>query len=309
MQKKSAAPARRLFVAVSLPALLAGAPALAQQAADSPQTTWSLSATTAQQFGADLDSGGDVEASRVSLNASAARRIDSRFEAGMNLSYQFDDWTFGNPAAFGNVAPWGDIHRAGIGLRLGYAGENGWRYALAPSVQWAGESGADADDGFIYGAVASATKAFTPRLTLGMGLAVFRDIKETEFFPYLAVNWNITDRLKLANPFAAGPAGPGGLELSYALNNGREVGFGAAFRRYRFALDTNGPSVGGIGEAESIPVFLRVSQDLGKASRLDFYAGAMFNGKLTVEFPNDAGEISEDYDTAPFIGITLGTRF
>jgi hypothetical protein len=227
----------------------------------------------------------------------------------MNLSNQFDDWKFGNPAAFGNVAPWGDIHRAGVGLRLGYAGENGWRYALAPSVQWAGESGANTGDGFIYGAVASATKTFSPRLTLGMGLAVSRDIEQTDFFPYLAVSWNITDRLKLANPLAAGPAGPGGLELSYALNNGCEVGFGAAFRRYRFALDKNGPSGGGIGEAESIPVFLRASQNIDKATRLDFYAGAMFNGKLTVEFSNGAGEISEKYGTAPFIGITLGTRF
>jgi hypothetical protein len=298
-----------MIPAVSLAALLAGPPALAQDMAEAPRTVWSLSATTAHQLGADLDSGGEVGLSRAWLNASATRRLDARYEAGVNLSYQFDDWSFDDPAAFGNRAPWGDIHRAGLGLRLSYAGENGWRYNFSPSVQWAGESGADTGDGFVYGAMAFATKAFSPRLTLGMGLAVFQDIEETRFFPFLAVNWNITDRLKLANPFPAGPAGPGGLELSYALDNGREVGFGAAFRSYRFALDANGPSSGGIGEAESIPVFLRASQKLGKATRLDIYAGAMFNGKLTVELPNGAGEISEKYGTAPFIGITLGTRF
>jgi hypothetical protein len=35
----------------------------------------------------------------------------------------------------------------------------------------------------------------------------------------------------------------------------------------------------------------------------------MVAGKLSVEYPNGGGKISEDYGTAPFVGITFGARF
>ena len=299
----------RMILAVAIPVLFSGLTAQAQQPASDPKTSWSLSITPAHQFSANLDAGGDVQVSRVSLAASAMRQIDPDLQVGMNLSYQFDDWKFGNPAAFGNVAPWTEIQRAGVGLKIGYAVNDNWQLSLAPSVQWAGESGAKWADALTYGAVVAATRTFRTGLTLGMGAAVFHDLDETTFYPYLAVSWNITDRLKLSNPPGAGPAGPGGLELSYALNNGRELGFGAAYRRYRFRLDKNGPSLGGIGEADSIPIFFRVSQSLDKSARIDLYAGAMMAGKLSVEYPNGGGKIFEDYGTAPFVGITFGARF
>ena len=56
----------------------------------------------------------------------------------------------------------------------------------------------------------TASKVFSPRLTLGLGAAVFHRIDETEVFPFPVIDWQIDDRWKLMNPFEAGPAGGAG---------------------------------------------------------------------------------------------------
>ena len=51
---------------------------------------------------------------------------------------------------------------------------------------------------------AAGTRIFSPDLVFGVGAGVFRQIDETKVFPFLVVNWKITDRLRLGNPLQAG---------------------------------------------------------------------------------------------------------
>lgn len=102
---------------------------------------------------------------------------------------------------------------------------------VAPSVQWSYEDGASASDAQIYGAVAIASKVFSPTLTLG------------------------------------------------------------------------------IGEATAIPLFLRISRDFTPKTRLDFYAIALVNGKLTLKSPGGDDVVSENYKTAPALALSLRHRF
>ena len=160
----------------------------------------------------------------MQVGANVTRQFTPEFAAGLSLRYDYQDWKWDDPAAFGGAAPWSKLNAPVIGLNLSYAIAPDWRLGFNPAVEWSGESGANAGDSLSYGAVLSATRIFSPDLVLGVGAGVFRQIDETKVFPFLVVNWKITDRLRLGNPLQAGPAGGAGLELAYALSDRWEAG-------------------------------------------------------------------------------------
>jgi hypothetical protein len=282
--------------------------ALAQGARPGDVTT-SMSITGLNQFDADLDRGGAFHWGGVQVGASVTRQFTPAFAAGLSLRYDYQDWKWDNPAAFGGSAPWSKLNTPVVGLNLSYAIAPDWRLGFNPSVEWSGESGANAGDSLSYGAVLSATRIFSPDLVLGVGAGVFRQIDETKVFPFLVINWKITDRLRLGNPLQAGPAGGAGLELAYALSDRWEVGGGGSYRSYRFRLKDDGPVPGGIGENKFVPVFARLSYIFAPGTRADFYAAAFVNGKLTVTGADGSDLYSDEYKTAPAIGLTLSHRF
>jgi hypothetical protein len=152
------------------------------------------------------------------------------------------------------------------------------------------------------------SRRFSPTLTLGAGAAVFRQLDDTKTFPFIAIDWEMNVQWTLTNPFSAGPMGGAGLELTFDPGNGWEAGFGGAYRSYQFRLDRDGPVPDGIGEQRFIPLFVRLSRDFG-ASSLDLYAAALVNGRLTVKNANGIELASEDYGTAPALGLSFRHRF
>jgi len=260
-------------------------------------------------FDTDLDSGGTFSWGSVRAAGGMLRQFTPQFAAGFSVSYEYQDWTFTNPAAFGGAIPWNNINRPRLAAPMFYTPAEDWVIGFIPSVGWSYENGASANDALEYGAVVTASKVFSPRLTLGLGAAVFHQIYETKVFPFPVIDWQIDDRWKLMNPFEAGPAGGAGLELNYAFNDRWEMGLGGSYRSYLFRLSRDGPVGNGIGENNFVPAFLRLSYHGGKDFQLDIYAAALTGGKLTVK--NASGnDISNDpYKTAPALGMTLQTRF
>ncbi len=292
------------------PVLLAGFAGLAVAQTLPPGSTVSSASLTALgQFDTDLDSGGNFGWYGAYATGSVLRQFTPQFAAGITLRYDYEQWRFGNPTAFGGQAPWSNVNRPQVGASAVFSPADGWRIVLAPSVEWAYENGADTADATIYGAVAIASRTFSPSLTLGIGAAVYRQLYETKAFPFLAIDWKIDDRWRLSNPLPAGPGGGAGLELSYKVSDAWETGFGGAYRSYRFRLDQAGPTPDGIGEQRMIPLFLRISRLLDRQSRLDFYAAALVNGRLSVKNPEGNDISSEDYATAPVLGVTFQHRF
>jgi hypothetical protein len=272
-------------------------------------TVSSTSLTGITQFETDLDAGGSFRWAGGIAAASLLRQFTPQFAAGLSLQYDYQQWSFGNPAKFGGTAPWRDINMPQIGATFIYAPTEDWTIIVSPSVEWAYANGASASDALSYGAVVIATKDFSPTLTLGLGAAVFRQIYETRAFPFIAVEWQIDDHWKLSNPFPAGPTGGAGLELTYAFGNGWEAGFGGTYRSFAFRLDQSGPVPDGIGKQTYIPVFFRLSRTMGKQAQIDLYAAALANGSLNVK--NQAGNdlADDDYRTAPALGLTFRYRF
>ena len=272
-------------------------------------TVTSASLTGLAQFDTDLDAGGSFRWAGAIAAGSMLRQVTPQFAAGFSAQYDYQRWHFSDPTRFGSGAPWREINQPELGATFIYAPAADWTIIVSPSVAWSYANGAATGDALSYGAVVIVSKDFSPTLSVGIGAAVFRQIDETQTFPFLAVDWQITDRLKLSNPFSAGPTGGAGLELTYTLADGWEAGFGGTYRSFSFRLDREGPVPDGIGEQRFIPVFVRLSRTLGKQAQLDLYAAAFAGGELKVK-NRDGNELArDDYDIAPALGLTFRYQF
>ena len=268
-----------------------------------------LSVTPIYQGQGDLDGGGHYSAQSAIVRTGVLGDLGRGNRAGVTLNYDYTDYSFSNPVRFGGAAPWNIVQRYGVSVPLSFGLSDGWRVGLAPSFDWFRENGADAGDAFTWGGIVSATKRFDNGNRLGFGMGVFDRIEETSVFPFVLVDWRISDRWRLVNPLPAGPTGPAGLELDYRFDSGWNVGLGAAWRNARFRLSNDGAVPSGIGEERGVPVFLRATHAFGEQMSLNLYTGLVTAGELRVE-DSSGKELSQvDFDTAPFFGATFSARF
>lgn len=266
------------------------------------------SITPVWQGNTDLDNGGDFEANGVLLRLGTRTRFGDGNSGGVALQYDALNYDFSTDTPFG-VAPWGDVERIGLSFPFAFRGNNEWTYGVTPSVEWAGEEGADGSDSMVYGALLSAVRTFAPDKRLGFGLGAYSHLEENRLIPVVIIDWSLSERWRLVNPLPAGPAGPAGLELDYRFDNGWNMGVGAAMRNVRFRLSEDGPVRNGVGEESGVPVFLRASTKFGQSSSFFIYAGAILSGELRVEEDKGNAIRTESFDTAPLFGATFSTRF
>ena len=280
-------------------------------AAQAQEINWRpfLSVTPLYQGEGDLDGGGNYRAQSAIVRMGVMGDLGRGNRAGVTLNYDYTDYAFSNPVRFGNVAPWNTVQRYGASVPLSLGLSDGWSVGLAPSFDWFRENGADAGDAFTWGGIVSATKRFDNGNRLGFGMGVFDRIEETSAFPFLVVDWRISDRWRLVNPLPAGPTGPAGLELEYRLDSGWNVGLGAAWRNARFRLSNDGAVPNGVGEERGVPVFIRAAHAFGDQVSLNLYTGLVTAGQLRVE-DSSGNELNEvNFDTAAFFGATFSARF
>jgi len=257
----------------------------------------------------DLDRGGEFSVRGVVLRAGASREFGAGNRAGLTFNYDYFDDSFSNPTAFVGIAPWNNVQRYGVTAPLSFALNDGWTLGVAPSVDWFKENGANTGDSMVWGASVSAIKAFGDGNRLGLGIAAFAHIEETQVFPVLIVDWRLSDRWRLVNPLATGPSGPAGLELDYRFDNDWSVGIGGAYRVARFRLSDTGPVPNGVGEVTGVPIFLRATRTLSQPLTLSIYVGAVAQGRLRVEDPKGNLLREDDFDLAPLVGLTITGRF
>jgi hypothetical protein len=277
--------------------------------AQPPSAAYRFTVTPIYRMASDLDSGGEARYGGLLLSLGRSWSLDARSTLGFGLDFGHLDWSFDNPAGFGGVVPWDQVDRLGLSVPFTYAAGGGWTLGLSPTVEYSGESGAEVSDALEYGALVSLVKPVREGLTLGVGFGVYERIEDTSLFPVLIVNWRINERLRLSNPAPAGPTGPAGLELSYALGSGWELGVGGAYRSNRFRLDEDGPFPSGVGEYRRVPVLARIGRRLSDGLSLNFYAGVSLDSELRVEDAKGRGLYTEDLDPAATFGLSLAGRF
>lgn len=281
------------------------APALAQ---DSRWQSF-VSVSPVYEGKGDLDAGGDFSVWGAIVRAGVAGQLAQGVSGGVTLSYDFSDFSFSSPAAFGGIAPWGTVQRYGFAVPIQFALADDWSIGIAPSVDWFRENGADTGDSTSWGATFSATKRFADGNRIGLGVGVFDRIEKTSAFPFVIVDWRLSERWRLTNPLPAGPVGGAGLELDYVLDPAWSLGVGAAWRSVRFRLSDSGPVPNGVGEQRGAPLFARATWNVSREMSLRLYAGAVVAGELRVEDSSGDRLASDDYDPAPFVAATLTVRF
>jgi hypothetical protein len=273
------------------------------------ETVTSFSLYGLNQFNTSMNEGGSFDWYETGAALGIARQFDAQWSAQFSVDYNYQKWSWSDATAFGGQAPWQSINTPQIGLNLTYSPSPFWRLGISPSIEWSAESGVGTSDSATYGAVFLATHTVSPSLTFGLGAGVFRQIDQNRVFPFLIVNWRITDNLTLKNPLPAGPAGGAGLELAYSLSNQWTVGAGAAYRSYRFRLNDEGPFAGGIGQNRLIPVFARISYRLTPATRFDLYAIGSAGGNVQAQSADGVQTVNSGYRTGLGVGLNLSHRF
>ncbi len=270
---------------------------------------FSFSASTVYQFNAPVDGGGKLNVARYNSALDMSGRVSKDLRLGLGLAYEYDEYDFSGLTKFPVARPWSGVNRFGISFPVNYSFTDNWRLFVSPSIQWSGESGAEWDDALSYGAVTGISYKIRPNAVIGLGAGVYSNIEKTTVFPYLTVNWQVTERLRIVNPFRTSPAGPAGLELAYAIDKYWETGLGAAYRSYRFRLEEDGPIPNGIGEYKTVPVFARISYKFMPQIRIDVYGGATFVNKIYIEDRDGDELFRTKTDISPLIGLTFMARF
>ena len=283
-----------------------GAQAQPAGSRDASRTVYSFSFSPINQFESDLGQGGSFSVQRYGFKFDTSTPVSNSLRAGISLGYEFEKFHFSGTTAFTGADPWSDIHRFSAGLPVSYRMTDSWSLFIAPQVEWYGESGVATErDALGYGAIFALSYRVSPGLTLGAGAGVFSRMAETKGFPYIAIDWKITEQLRLNNPFRTSPSGPAGLELSYRISDRWEIAAGGAYRSFRFRLDDSGVAPNGIGEVDSTVGYARLTYRMGRDFKLDLYGGAAFNGKMRIAGSNGNELGSDDFKTAPMMALSL----
>jgi hypothetical protein len=261
------------------------------------------------RFPARVDGGGTLSVFSLYCSGDVTKQFSDKLGAGLAFTYEYDDYNFSGLTGFAVPRPWSGVQRLGFSVPIFYALGEGWRLIVIPTVQFSGEFGARFGDALIYGGSIAATYAWGPKLSLGLGVGAYYSLAQVRVFPYPIVKFTFSDRFRLTNPFRIGPAGPAGLELTCRLRGPWEVGFGGAYRSYRFRLDGSGPIPNGIGQYSSIPIFARLSYRPSPAFGIDVYGGVSFLNKLYVE-DRDGDELYRTrHRVAPLVGLSMSGNF
>ncbi|MCA0873801.1 hypothetical protein LCL97_23465 [Seohaeicola saemankumensis] len=300
-------PGRSLKTTFGLAALsvsLAGSPALAQQ-----RLGWvgQVDGLAAFQGSADLSGGGNFTANRSFLRATALYLADPGTSVGLSVSVGQFDYEFSQAVN----QPWTGIRDIRVSVPLRFRVGDSATAFVSPQIRWDYQRGASASDGRTYGIFAGVAWEVSERLTIGPAFGAYTQLEQggIEFFPALLIDWDINDRWNLNTGSGLGATRGPGLSLSYAMTESLKLSLTARSERIRFRLDGTGPAPNGVGEDKSIPVVLSLDYNPNPGVSLSVFAGAEFDGQLTLDNATGVEISSQSYETAPVAGLAFRVRF
>ncbi len=306
---------REALLAAAACVLCAATPAGADERAEAAQRgkpgwSWFARGGYVREFDAGLDGGGGFDVNRFFAQAGPRWTSSRGTTVALAIGYGVDDYDFSREAANGARPPWGEVRTARLSVPVRWRLNESWSGFVVPTLRSTREAGAGSDESWSGGGFVGFAYRFGPRLTLGPGLGVLAQLEDdADVFPVLLVNWKITSRLSLETGRGLGATLGPGLQLNFEATPRWKLTAGARFERLRFRLDGDGPTPGGVGEDRSLPLFAGATYTWSPSMRLGLIGGASVNGKLRLEDRRGERLAQEDYDAAPFLGVTFNARF
>jgi outer membrane scaffolding protein for murein synthesis (MipA/OmpV family) len=300
----------RIFITISLIALLYAIPATAQEPKNSPWY-FTIDGAGAHQSEVDLkDSSGGFSVDRWFVGARVDYAWDRRTSLGISVGGGQSSYDFNDETGFGGGEPWSKIDdmRVSLSSRFGF-GETGSVFII-PTLRFNGEKGTSSSDSRTWGVFAAATWKVRENLTIGPGIGIFSRLEDsTKFFPILAIDWDISDRWNLSTGRGLASSQGPGLTLSYELNDDWSFGLTGRYESLEFRLDDEGPQAGGVGRHQSMPMVFSARLTPTRNLNVSIFTGLEFGGKLKLK--NASGDVVEesDFDPALLFGATFEFRF
>lgn len=286
------------------PSLIALALASAMPALAQTPSTWTANASTTGVWRdhSSIEGGHeDVRSDYLGVRAGLSTAWSPRLRGGVSVNADTLRYDFSSAPA-----PWKRVERYGLSAPLSYSLAGGWMLAATPSLDVMREKGASSSDSLVWGSTLAVIKGFAADRSFGLGAAVYRRFDDTVVFPLLIVDWNLGGAWSIANPLAAGPTGPAGLELRYQIAPQWQAGAGAAWRSIAFRLDDARPAV---AIDSGVPVFARLSYSPSADLSLDFVAGVVTLGRLQIETPSGSQIDKRHLGNSALVGLSLRGRF
>jgi len=273
-----------------------------------------VSAAVVNQFPSGVSGGGSLRVFSVYSEAGYAYNVSKNLQIGLSGNYEYDDYSF-TGLNFYAPQPWNHVHSFGGSVNAIYSLSDKWSMMFVPILEAAGQNGAEWSRALIYGGAGAAVYKFGKDRSIGFGAGALYNLEQASFFPLVVVNWKFNEWLRLSTPYRAGPAGPGGVELTFyplKTNKDLRVGLGGTYLSKRFRLsesNSNSNLANGIGEYDTIPVFLRLSYLILPVVDINLYGGASVYNYIRVEDSQGGRLFHTHQNVAPFIGIGLSLNF
>ena len=301
-------PIRRLLPALLLASGLAQAAEEPAAAANTPYKA-SLSIGWVPDF--DLDSGGKAGATLLQASFGGNWQLDQAQRLGFSVNYSQQDWSFDQPQAWATDTPWDTLSRFAVSVPYTRINtRTGWAYSLIPGIDYASERDASGSDSFSYGLNAGIARFKSREQMIGVGVALWQRLDGFQAFPFVLVDWKLSDTWRIANPFSVSVVGPAGVEAVWSPKPGFEMGFGTTWREYEWRLSNSNPvAPGGILIDRTIPVYMRAETQFNESLRLNFYLGAGVGGEFEFLDENDNTVSTEEHSLMPLVGLNLQGTF
>lgn len=286
-----------------------------------PRFEWrgGLHAEVLGEFETDTDGGDEFDAWRVAVGGDYGGPVNESILVGFHAAYQHAEYDFHlDNGAFPSAAfglnelpkePWGGIDTVDLMPTATILVGDRFSVVAAVPIRWSAEVGSDRN-GFAAGISAIGTWQVVDDLRIGLGIGVTSQIEDdAETFPVIAIDWQMTDALRLAsagNWVQGGRAG-----LYYGSNDTLWLSFSIGYERNRFRLDDNGtlPDTNGVAEITAVPIELGLRLQPVEGAFFDLRGGLGVAGRFRIE--NDRGRrlYDQNFDPAPRLRIALTIPF
>lgn len=304
-----------LVISVILLNALLNSVAAAQQKQENhdsaAKSSWSrvLNAGYVYQFDTDLGRDRNFSAHSLYIEGALAYRPDYTKSVALSFGYGQDTYRF-DGFADGSREPWQEIHSLRFSAPLRWVYGRNWTFIAVPTMRFTAEKTSDWADGMSGGGIAGFSYRFSDKLTIGPGIGVLSQLEDdTSFFPILLVMWRISDRFSLTTgKGTAATQGPG-ITLLCNLTDTWDLYLGGRYEKERFRLSNDGQIPAGIGENTSFPLWIGATYSAAQKIKVSIIGGVKVGGELRQE--NRSGNLvaKEDYEPAPFFGVTFAGRF
>ncbi|TVQ35121.1 MAG: hypothetical protein EA356_08495 [Geminicoccaceae bacterium] len=260
----------------------------------------------AHQFETNIDGGGDLTVDRALVNVGASYAFDRRTSAGVTLAYRFDSFDFGGNAGFAALRPWSDVHELQLSAPLRRPLGERVDAFVTPQIAWSAETRAGFGDAFTGGAIGGAAYRINDDLALGAGVGIFSEIEDdASIFPILIIDWRLSPTLSLTTTPSTGLTRGPTLNANWRPIEAWTFTLGGGYENYRFRLDRDD----GVGQEKAFPVYAAASFEPQPGFVGSLVAGMALGGQVRFEDRDGRLIAKEDYDPAPFLGVSLRARF